>query len=272
VLRWLGDLRQRRYDLVVDLQGLFRSGFFTWMTRAPRRIGFGNAAELGWLGYNRRHVIDRRWHAVDRMAGLLEAQGYTPSRDLTLYCGESDLRWRHELLGDDGEPYALVAPVARWRSKTWPADRFADLIDRLLQSQLAGPRVVVLASPTEQAAIAPIVQRCAGDARVLLPRTTVGQMMALIAGARLVVCNDSGPLHVAVGFKRAITAIFGPTDPSLVGPYRRDECVVQPPGIGAMGGRAYRRNPDDQSLISQVTLDRVWEHMQQQVKAPAPSH
>ena len=67
----LRRLRQARYDLVFDLQGLARSGLFAWATRAPVRVGYANARELGWLGVNHRHDIDPTRHAIDRMTARL---------------------------------------------------------------------------------------------------------------------------------------------------------------------------------------------------------
>ena len=67
----------------------------------------------------------------------------------------------------------------------------------------------------------------ASDIVDLVGRTTIGQTMAVIAGADLVIANDSAPLHVAVGFDRPCVALFGPTDPALVGPYHRPETVVR---------------------------------------------
>ena len=66
-LAWIRDLRRRKYDLVIDAQGLFRSGLFAQMTAAPIRIGFGNAREFAWLGYNQRYHVDKQLHAVDRL-------------------------------------------------------------------------------------------------------------------------------------------------------------------------------------------------------------
>ena len=90
-MRWLGDLRRRRYDLAIDLQGLFRSGLITRLTSAQRRVGYANAREFAWLGYNRRHAVERTLHTVDRMLTLLEADGYTPQRDMRLYVGDEEV-------------------------------------------------------------------------------------------------------------------------------------------------------------------------------------
>ncbi len=269
-------LRRARYDVVVDLQGLFRSGLFTWLTRSPRRVGFADARELAWLGYTVRHAIDPAVrHTVDRMLALLQAEGHEPVADMRLYVGDEDRAWLDRLrerrgIGD--HDYACLAPTARWGCKCWPLRHYTEIARRLLETGLAGDHLVVLASPAEQAQVEPMLTALRDEGlgdRVHRLRTSVGQLMALLNGARLLVCNDSAPLHIAVGFDRPIVAIYGPTDPAEVGPYRRDDAVVRPP-IAEHELRGYRHHSDDATLISRVGVDEVWEAIGRQLHAGVP--
>jgi len=269
------QLRGARYDTVYDLQGLLRSGILTRLTGAPRRVGFTDAREAGWLGCNVRHNVDAT-HTVDRMVGLLEADGYEPVRDMKLYVGEQDQHWLAQFreqtaIGDND--YTCIAPTARWLCKCWPADRYATLIERLLQSQRAGEHIVLLAAPNEHEQVKPILDAlpAAHRERVHLPTTTIGQMMALLSDTSMLVCNDSAALHIAVGFHRPIAAIFGPTDPACVGPYQRLDTVIQPRDITPDDMRRYRRHKHDQSLIGRVSVDQVWRTIEAQCQAaPMP--
>lgn len=261
-LRLRRELRAAKYDVVYDLQGLFRSGMFTWLTGARRRVGFADARELGWLGCNVRYAVDAV-HTVDRMLALVEADGVEPVRDMRLYVGEDDAAWAQRWLSDRGigeSGYACIAPTARWGSKCWPLERYAEIARRLLESGIAGEHLVVLAAPEERTT----VEQLAADlpealrARVHVPTTTVGQLMALLAQTRLLVCNDSAALHIAVGFDRPVVAIFGPTDPATVGPYQRDEAVVRPAEAAQMRGN-YRDHLHDATLISGVSVEAVWD-------------
>lgn len=267
---WARGLRTRRYDAVFDLQGLFRSGLFTWLTAAPRRVGFANARELAWLGYNRRHPVDPKRHSVDRMLALLEAEGYKTAHNTHLYVGEADRCWLEHWLQTNGGPgpYACIAPTARWRCKCWPIENYIQIARRLLETRLAGDRVVILAAPNERLQVQPLLDALGPSPSVRFPTTTVGQMMALLSKTTLLVCNDSAPLHIAVGFDRPIVTVFGPTDPALVGPYRRDDCVICPPGHIYIGTMDYRHRRDDQSLIAQISIESVWNKILQQHKYP----
>jgi lipopolysaccharide heptosyltransferase I len=273
VWQWTRTLRQARYDMVFDLQGLFRSGLFTRLTGAPRRVGFANAREGGWFGYHRRHRhhVPISLHTVDRMLALLEHDGIPITHDLRLYTAPEDEHWCDTLLREHDPAAALddvscIAPTARWLCKCWPIEGYTQIAKQLLDTGSAGSRLVVLAAPSERGQVQPLLDALPPPQRerVLLPTTTVGQMMALVRRARLLVCNDSAPLHMAVGFDRPIVSLFGPTDPARVGPYRRPDAVLQPPECSPADFR-YRRHRDDQTLIARITPDRVWSAIQFQL-------
>ena len=263
-----------RYDRVYDLQGLARSGLLAWLTRAPRRVGYRDAKELGWLGCNVRHRIDPSLHAVDRMLAVLQADGLEPVANMRLHLGDADAEFLSATLRDAGigceessdagseGRYTCIAPGAKWGCKRWPVEHYAAVAARLIERRIAGEAIVLVGSPAELDEAQPIVDAVeSAGGRALRPRTSVGQMMALVSGCRLLLCNDSAPLHVAVGFSRRIISIFGPTDPALVGPYRLPHCVVQPDGIEVEDLTRYRRHSDDDSLIRRVGVEQVWDRV-----------
>ncbi len=216
---WLRDLRRRRYDLVVDCQGLGRSGLITWATRAPRRVGSRSARELGWLGCNVRHPVAPDLHTVERMMALLVAEGLEPVYDMSLYAAPDDLAWwarRRDALGAAAAPYAVLAPTSRWPSKCWPQTHWSALIAPLRERGFG--RIVLIGAPSERDQVDRISAE--GPAIIdLVGRADVGRTMAVIAGADLVIANDSAPLHMAVGFERPCIGLYGPTDPDRVGPW-----------------------------------------------------
>ena len=88
-------LREARYDLVLDAQGLFRSGLAAHWTRAPRRIGFADAREGGRWGLTEQVEIPEGTHAVDRMLGLLSPLGIPAQTDLQLFLSASEIGRAH---------------------------------------------------------------------------------------------------------------------------------------------------------------------------------
>jgi len=267
-LGWLGDLRRRGYDAAFDLQGLLRSGLFTGASGAKRRVGFADAREGAWLAYNRRHRV-RAGHTVERMLGLLEAEGVATTPDMRLYVPPADARWADAWLVDHGLTagrYAVIAPTAKWRSKQWPAERFDALVERLGRYELEAGVVVGAAEERDMAS--PLLRAEAAVPRIdMVGRTSVGRLMALIERAALAVCNDSAALHLAVGLGRRCLGVFGPTDPAAVGPYRYDVGVVRPRDAATT---RYRARPNDRSRIERVGVDQAWAAVQRVMASPPP--
>jgi heptosyltransferase-1 len=270
LIQWLRGLKKARYDLVVDLQGLLRSGIFTGFTGAAKRLGFANAREGAALAgrYTHRYEVDGNLHTVDRMLALLAADGYTLVHDMQLYVPEKLQQWSRQLIGPEIQ-YACLAPTARWPCKCWPTEKWIELATRMRQENL-WQHIVLIAGPSEQSLVQPLLDALhkddSDDAIVICPQTNVGQMMALLQRSSVLVSNDSAPLHIAVGLGRPVVGIFGPTDPALVGPYQQDDAVVQPEGIQPEDMTQYRKQRDDQSLIGRISVDQVWETLQRQLQ------
>jgi lipopolysaccharide heptosyltransferase I len=279
LVRWCAALRRARYDLVFDIQGLGRSGFIALATGAPRRVGFADAKEFGWIGYNVRHERLARAHAVDQMLALLRAEEIDIVPDMRLYSAQADRQWwaaRRSTVDEPGA-YAVLAPMTRWVSKQWPAESWAALISPLLESGFQA--LVLLGTGRDRAAMDRILAdafnaRPAPDLRDrvlnLCGATSIGQTMAVIERASLVIANDSAPLHMAVGFDRPCIGLYGPTDPAFVGPYCRPEAVIR----GAPHEVAGRVNFRDDSLADTwmrlIAPDRVLDRVRTIVRDPAP--
>lgn len=268
VFSFLDSLKARRYDLVFDLQGLIRSGIFTWATHAPIRCGFSNARELAWLAYNHRHKPQSA-HTVDRMLDLLASRGIAIERDMRLYPSNAARDWAQRWLaarGLDQQPFAILAPTAMWRSKQWPIDRFSAIADRLADWNLHA--AIVVGSPDEIDDTRPLFTHATRVVRHdAVGQTSVAQLMALIERADLTIANDSAPLHLAVGLGRRALGIFGPTDPQKVGPYRYPQGFVLATDRGAVN---YRAEKDDQSLISRIGVQQVHQALDQVIQSPPP--
>jgi len=280
-LRLRKQLRAARYDLVLDAQGLLRSGLLTRLTGSPRRLGLADAREGGRFAYTERVPVPANVvHTVDRTLQLVHALGVPPVRDMGLHIGAEDQQWldaylaEHQLVPGG---YACLAPTARWGCKCWPIEHYTTLARRLLIERIAGEHLVILAGPDERQVIQPMLKnlmhtRRKGDVpvtdRVVAPTTTVGQMMALLSQSSLLVANDSAALHIAVGFDRPVVAVFGPTDPASVGPYRRADAVVQPPNVQRDQLDDYRSHLNDDSLIRTIPVEAVWAKVLQVLGQP----
>lgn len=255
LLGWLSALRRERYDLVLDCQGLARSGIFARWSGAPERIGYSQAAEGSWLALTRRVDAPLELHAVDRMMKLAIAAGTDDTAAMQLYVppGAPDriasaLGDRADLLQDG---YAVVAPTSRWPGKLWPSDRYAAAIERLNMP------VVLVGAEHERAQCAPLLELSRRRRHVvdLIGSTSIGSLMALVSRASLVIGSDSACIHMAVGFDRPLVALYGPTDASRVGPYKRERSVVQRLEPGDQFD--HKDEPRGRAMMERITVDDV---------------
>jgi lipopolysaccharide heptosyltransferase I len=230
-VHFVRGLRARGFDLVLDLQGLFRSGFLAWASGARTRLGFAGSREFAWLFYTRRITVPGSdVHAVDRYYLLAEVLGFADvpiTFDLPV---DPEARLQVERLlaaqgVDPGRDYVVIAPGTRWETKRWPTEHFVELVRRL--SQETGVAVVLAGSPDEAALAEGIAAGAGVPVANVAGRTTLPQMVALVDGAAAVVMNDTGPMHLAAALDKPMIALFGPTNPQRTGPYRRGQAVLR---------------------------------------------
>jgi lipopolysaccharide heptosyltransferase I len=221
LIRFKRDLRRRQFDWVIDLQGLFRSGWLSFFTRAPVRIGFANAREFAPLFYTHKIPINNiEQHAVDRYLRIAHAAGCdTDPVEFKFAVTDADRAAVNEMLGDC-LPIAVLLPGANWETKRWDPEKFEALVAPLRDRfglrciTAGGPDTIDLANKIP-------------SAKNLSGKTNLPQLVALLERASLVIANDSGPMHIAAALNKPLVTIFGPTNPLRTGPYNRPDSVVR---------------------------------------------
>jgi len=291
-MRFLKDLRRRRFTAVLDLQGLFRSGLLALATGAPDRVGLRSARELAALFYTVEVPVpaspgrspavpgrspDREMHAVDRYMALAKHVGLDmpKSSDHLPVAAEARARARHALEAaglEPGAPYLVVCAHARWQTKLWPRDRFVRVIDEV--HRRVGARAVIIGDRAAAASAGQMVRASSSAPLDLAGRTTLKELVAVIAEARVMVANDSGPMHIAAAVGTPTVAIFGPTSPARTGPYG--------PGHRVVAGRAvcspcYRREcplggSEAVRCLKNVSVEEVVELVIDRWRAAAKPH
>ncbi|MCC6967309.1 MAG: glycosyltransferase family 9 protein [Nitrospira sp.] len=237
LMGWLGevpDLRAARFDLVVDLQGLFRSGAMAWLTGCSRRVGFANAREGSPYCYTQRVAVPAgSMHAVDRYLLVAEALGAArPKAPRFDFIDRAEDRSAvGALLAAAGlaaaSPWVAMNVSARWETKRWPPQQFAEAADRLAVAQ--GIPIVFMGGPAERPETRAVMARMRTKAIDLTGQTPVGLLPSLLRHAAVLVTNDSGPMHIAAAVGTPVVALFGPTDPVKTGPYGRGHVVLSNP-------------------------------------------
>lgn len=262
-LSFANDLRNSRYDAVLDAQGLFRSGFLSRLSHSTRVIGFEDAREGGEFFYTERVAVPAPLHAVRKNLLLLKPLGipekftepsfrYTPMDHARLdaILLQSGL--------ESGEPFILIHPGAKRAIKMWPSLYFSELIRKLKNVQKE--KVVLLGGAGDRALLDEIRTR-AGTQNPILPGTVpIDFLPLLMKKAVLYIGNDSGPLHIAVMSKTPTISFYGSSDPARTGPFgpaETNRVLLDPVECSPCGD--FKKFCSHQSCMVGVTPERVLE-------------
>ncbi len=227
----LRTMRQQRFDWAIDLQGLARSSLFAWLANAGLTVGLDNVREGSREGARALYDVTpprapAHMHAVDRYLAVLPLLGVPVHWDFDWLprrpeiAAQVERKWRPA-----GSRWVALLPGGRWDNKRWPVQYFVELV-RLMR-QTPEVKFVILGSQNEhslgQTIAATDPERCLNLAGL----TSLPEMIECIRLSRLVITNDTGPMHVAAALGRPVVALFGPTDPLSTGPYGQPGNVLQ---------------------------------------------
>ena len=228
------ELRDTRYDIIIDFQALLKSGLLVWLAKGNRKIGFDKGMqhqEHSYLFLNERvPPVDMDVHALTRGLMLLSAIGIEAKSIVYDVPVSSEDRSRVQTLLethgiDSTRPLVAFNPVALWETKLWRNDRFALLGDRLINEQ--GANVVFTGGPGDRAVIHSIRQMMTAPSADLSGRTTLTMLAALYQRSTLLVTTDTGPMHLAAAVGTQVVALFGPTAPWRTGPFGDGHQVIR---------------------------------------------
>ena len=234
ILAMMQRIRHERYDLAIVPHRSFRSALLVWLSRIPRRVSFNRSA--GWFLYTSTVSYERSLHEVERNLRLLKAIGVTwRGRELPdLYPDEEDrvrvgkLLVEHEI--GNAERLVAVAPGSAWNTKRWPKERYVRLIQLLIHEDYE----IVLVGGQEDAGLCEEIVR---DVRMkevysAAGKLTLLQSAELLRRAKVLITNDTAPMHIAVAMRTPVIAIFGPTVPEFgFAPYGDHDRIVQVKGL-----------------------------------------
>lgn len=255
------QLRAHQFDLVVDLQGLFRSGAAAWLTGCDTRIGFANAREGSPLCYTHRvSVPTPDMHAVDRYLLVATALGCVVDEAAATTCpivpsaadreAVQGLLQRHGLQGK--QPWVTMSVSARWTTKRWPLASFVSVAQQLKRDGLP---VVVIGSASDRAETQAVATQ--SGAVDLSGQTGLELLPTVLQAAACFVTNDSGPMHVAAAMGTPVVALFGPTSEVRTGPYgARHHVLTAPVPCRPCFSRTCRHNVPLECLTA-ITPDSV---------------
>jgi heptosyltransferase I len=221
-------LRERSFDLLLDMQLSIRASLVSSLVSAPIKLGFdrGRARELQWWFTNARIAPAAAEHVLDSFMGFVRACGIDPPAP----------RWDLDLPADaldyargiitDARPTLLISPCSSHTARNWPAERYAAVADHAANAHhmrvvLVGGRSAVeiqMGAAIAAAARAPLLNQIGKD--------TLPQLLGLLSQSTVLVTPDSGPAHMATMVGLPVIGLYAATNPARAGPYySRQWCV-----------------------------------------------
>ncbi len=248
------ELRMWEYDVCVDMQGSLKSAIVGRMAGARVFAGQAEPRERQARWFYKQRVLTTARHVIEQGCELLGAavgEKLSPAK-VTLPIDSEAEAWCDGLLAQtlaQGEQFAFVAPTAGWGAKQWPAERYGAVAAALgragyctLVNETLGDRTAdkVIASSEGYATLVPC---------------SIGQMIALVRRAGVVIAGDTGPLHLAAALQRPVVGLYGPTNPARNGPFGTEARVLR----HESSTLDHTRRTETEVGLMQITTDKVVE-------------
>ena len=230
-LHYFKEMRQllhsKHFDLVIDLQGLFKSAVLAAISGCSNRIGYCEMREGSKFisrpitgAHKGDHVIERYLDVARYLGAKVDGIEF-PLPDLTKESKAVAEKLKAKGLQGD---YVVMVPGARWETKVWPPENYAKLAELIIAS---GTSVVLAGGPDDAPKGEAITEKCQSDKLInLIGQTSLRELAALIKGSSFYISGDTGPLHFAAALKKPLIAMYGPTKADRTGPYGSNNSTV----------------------------------------------
>jgi heptosyltransferase-1 len=255
-VRLFRRLRRERFDLALDLQGLFRSGIMTLASGATRRVGLGCAREgATWFYTDIAPVANPDgMHAVDRCWAIAEALGVGElPKEFGLRIPSEQDAWAAHAFELLPRPWIVLGVGARWLTKRWPPQHFAAIAQRAMDR--FGGSIIFVGGFEDMPLAREAAQQIHGAILDLTGQTTLPQLAAILARADVMLANDTGPLHLAVALGRPVVAPYTCTSIVENGPYGMAQNAVES-SIWCHG--SYLTKCPRLECMAELTPERLW--------------
>lgn len=270
------EWRKRHFDLAVLFQNAFEAALIPFLAGVPLRLGYATESRQALLTHplalpdwrSTRHEVFYYLYLVTALEQLLFGKSEICEQvpDASLQISDARETEAENLLRAygvrEGEPVVALCPGSiNSRAKRWPAERFAALGDRLIDSR----RQVLLIGSTDEADVTrEVTNRMQQKPVVLTGKTSLDQITAVLSLVDLVVTNDTGPAHIAAALGRPTLVIFGPTNPLTTRPFSPEaEILRHPPDCAPC---MLRDCPIDHRCMTAIEVNEVFEHSQALLK------
>ncbi len=241
------ELKNERYDLVVDLQGLLRSGILTWLSKAPIKVGFREAREFSSFFYNKQFSVPINKHAVLRYLEIAKELGCKINSIKFPIPNSKKPSWLR-----DFKNFVVIIPSARWQSKNWPIPYFVELVKMLPYNFL------IVGSKSDEADALKIEEYTEGKAKSVAGKTTLKELIEVFKKSLFVITPDTGTMHLAVACSKKVVALFGPTSQERTGPFGEGHLIIK---SSLKCSPCFKKFCPDLKCMKEITPELVYERI-----------
>jgi len=224
------DLRQDRFDITLDLQRILKSGFFSRLSGANRRIGFHrrNAKEFNWI-FNNEHIayFNDDLPKIQHYLKFTEYLGLPQPASLDFgFSSRCVKNTAPGVIAKMAQPFVAVVLGTSWETKNWYFEGYLDLARQILSDY--NLKIVLVGDQSQQALSTKLIKAISSsDLLDLVGKTTLPELITLLKAAAAGVGPDSGPGHLAAAVGTPFVTLFGPTSAKRTAPYGCENLVVK---------------------------------------------
>jgi len=270
VIPQVREWKRRRFDLAVLFQNAFEAALIPFLAGVPIRLGYATESRQALLTHplplpdwrSSKHEVFYYLFLITALEQMLFDSSTICEAvpDASIQISDARKSEAADLLrayglNEEDSVVAICPGSINSRAKRWPADAYAALADRFIESR----RKVLLIGSKDEIDVSEEVTRQMRNAPVVLTgKTTLDQITAVLNRADLIVTNDTGPAHIGAALGRPTIVIFGPTNPLTTRPFAPDaEILRHPPDCAPC---MLRDCPIDHRCMTAITVDEVFEH------------
>lgn len=227
ILQLRAELRAERYDIALDMQRIFKSGFFSYLSGCSRRLGFNrlDAKEFNWIFQT--EYIRARGEGIPKLDHYLEfcrSLGVEqPAIDFGLRVSGCSSNVE-SLLTDLRRPFVALLLGSSWESKNWPRSGYEGLLKKFAERSEYS---VLLCGDKSQSDLACELTKSFPSVKSCVGRTSLEELLQILGQASLLIGPDSGPAHMAAALGVPCVTLFGPTNPKRVAPWGAQDYCLQ---------------------------------------------
>ncbi len=260
-VKFIVFLRKKNFDTVFLFHRSFTRALICYLAGIKRSVGYYRK-KVRFLITDKVDPPTNDLHRAEYYINLINKVGIEAKHKKCEFFVDSkamsmiaDLLVKAKI--ERGTNYIVINPGGNWDLKRWPAENYVQLADRIMQELKY--KIIISGAKKDIDLAQTINSKLKNKALILVGKTNLNELGALLKGANVVVSADSGPMHLANALGTSVVAIFGPTSPQITGPYNINvEHIILQKDVGCLVP-CYEVNCTDNKCMKAITADEVFE-------------